>query len=256
YGFETEIEIVRYLDKCDIILDAGAGSANKASWFASLSPNTTVVAVDISTSLIKASQVYSDIPNLFFIRADLANLDFISDNFFDYVSCDQVIHHTAIPRNTFSELVRVTKKDKDLSCYVYRKKALPRELIDDHFRSLSKNLSHEEIMDLSKRLTSLGKKLSQFDGEIDFEAIPQLGIEGGRMTIQRYLYWNFIKCFWDPIRGEEYSTIINYDWYAPSLASRYNEDEYKRWINEEELKIIYFHREPACYSGRFRKTRD
>ena len=79
---------------------------------------------------------------------------FFPNNYFDYVSCDQVIHHTKIPPKTFKELVRVTRINHDISCYVYRKKALPRELLDDYFREFSKQLTHDDIMELSNVITS------------------------------------------------------------------------------------------------------
>ena len=179
YGFEEETTLREYLGDCKVVLDAGAGKCEKAAWFARLSPATIVVAADISTSIEEAAAHFRDIPNLFFIRCDIGQLEFFDDEFFDYVSCDQVIHHTEYPRKTFAELSRVTKAGGEFSCYVYRKKALPRELLDDHFREYSKRLSHEELMELSEQLTDLGKLLSEIDQEICIPDIPALGIVGG-----------------------------------------------------------------------------
>ena len=253
YGFESEDMLREYLNGCQIVLDAGAGKCEKAAWFAKLSPETTVVAADISTSIREAAAHFSDVPNLLFIQCDIAQLDFFPDNLFDYVSCDQVIHHTENPRGTFAELSRVTRTGRDFSCYVYRKKALPRELLDDHFREYSKQLSHDELMSLSEQLTDLGKLLAEMDQPIIFPDIPALGIKGGEMTIQRFLYWNFIKCFWNEEMGRDISVLTNYDWYSPSQAARYTKDEYLEWVREERHEIVYFHEEQACYSGRFRK---
>lgn len=47
--------------------------------------------------------------------------------------------------------------------------------------------------------------------------------------------------------------MINFDWYSPSNAKRYSEEEYKKMITNNNLKIKYFHKEEACYSGRFLK---
>jgi ubiquinone/menaquinone biosynthesis C-methylase UbiE len=253
YGFDTEAMLRKYLSNCKIVLDAGAGKCEKAAWFARLSPETTVVAADISTSVEEAASHFCDISNLLFVRCDIGQLPFFRDGLFDYVSCDQVIHHTEHPRETFAELSRVTKSGGDFSCYVYRKKALPRELLDDHFREYSKQLSHDELMSLSEQLTDLGKLLSDIDQTLCFPDIPALNIEGGKMSVQRFFYWNFIKCFWNEEMGREISVLTNYDWYSPSQASRYSKDEYLQWIREEGHEIVYFHEEPACYSGRFRK---
>ena len=173
---------------------------------------------------------------------------------FDFVCCDQVIMHTAQPRQTFAELARVAKGGGQIACYVYRKKALPRELLDSYFRDNASRYSHEEMIELSGQLTTLGRLLSENTNEIDFPSIPALGIEGGRLTIQRFIYWNFIKCFWNESLGEYVSMLTNYDWYAPAQAARYTEDEFKSWITEESLETVVFHAEPPCFSGRFRKA--
>ncbi|MEM7125485.1 MAG: class I SAM-dependent methyltransferase [Chloroflexota bacterium] len=256
YGFDNETQLASFLNQCEYVLDAGAGKCGKAAWFAELSPSTLVVAADISTSLYDAAEYYSDVSNLFFVRCDIGSMPFFSDSVYDYISCDQVIHHTAQPRMTFAELVRLAGENGDIACYVYRKKALPRELLDDHFRTYSKELSHEDLIALSSQLTNLGRILSSVEDEIDFPDIPLMGIEGGKMTIQRFLYWNFIKCFWNEQMGEQLSTITNYDWYSPSQAYRYTEEEFRSWSTEEKLETVHFHSEQACYSGRFRKNKD
>ena len=253
YGFSEESALARYLQNCQVILDAGAGMCYKAAWFAELSPASLVVAADVSDSLLRAAEYYKRLNNLIFVRCDIGQMPFFEDGLFDYVSCDQVIHHTADPFKTFRELVRVTGSGKELSIYVYRKKALPRELVDDYFRECSKTLDHSKLMDLSRQITELGRLLSSIDVEVDFPEIPALGIEGGRMPLQRFIYWNFLKCFWNDELGYHNSLMTNYDWYAPSQAFRYSEQEFKNWIRVEKLKEVHFHKEQACYSGRFSK---
>lgn len=253
YGFNNEGELAQFLSRCSIVLDAGAGTGFKAAWFARLSPETKVIAVDISESLIRAATYYSDIDNLYFVQGDIAQLDFIADCTIDYISCDQVIHHTADPFATMKELHRVAKPSGELGIYVYRKKALPRELLDDYFREYSKSLSHDELMDLSSALTVLGKQLDELNVTLDVPEMPALGIAGGKMPLQRFIYWNFIKCYWNSEQGEKNSTMINYDWYSPSQAARYSEAEFKGWATKLDLEIIHFHEEEACYSARFKK---
>ncbi|BDQ34714.1 class I SAM-dependent methyltransferase [Pseudodesulfovibrio portus] len=254
YGFESEAGLKEYLSGCRFILDAGAGLGYKAAWFAELCPDAIVVAADISASVVNASKQYRHLPNLLFLRCDIGNLDMFADDVFDYVSCDQVIQHTADPHATFRELVRVTKPRRDASVYVYRKKALPRELLDEYFRDACKQYSHEELMELSRQITELGKVLSAVDQEVEIPDIPAFGIEGGKMTVQRFLYWNFMKCFWNEELGEENSLMTNYDWYSPSQAFRYSEEEFRGWIEEAGMDIVHFHKEKACYSGRFKKV--
>jgi len=255
YGFQSEADLTDYIRRCSFVIDCGAGLGSKAAWFASMSPETIVVAVDHSDSVNLAADFYADShPNLLFVRGDIGDMPYFQNSSFDYVNCDQVIHHTANPPETFRELVRLTKPEHDLTCYVYRRKALPRELLDEHFRTYCKTLSQSDLIELSKQLTELGRILSEDDRAIDFPSVKALGIEGGRMPVQRFIYWNFIKCFWNAELGEHVSMLTNYDWYSPSQAFRYSEEEFRDWISGNNLEILHFHKEEACYSGRFRRS--
>ncbi len=252
YGFESESALAKFLSTKKYIFDAGCGLGYKAKWFADLAPNSIVIGMDFSDACIIAAKNYKDTKNLYFIKGDIADVPF-KDNSIDYVSCDQVIMHTEVPENTFKELTRVTKKEGEFACYVYAKKALPREMIDDYFRIETKNLSNEQLWELSRQLTELGKRLSELKVEVDIPDIPLLGIKGGKQDIQRFIYWNFLKCFWNEDLGYETSVATNFDWYSPSNAKRYSEEEYIKMIKDNNLSIEYFHREEACYSGRFIK---
>ena len=252
YGFETEDNLKVFLQNKEIILDAGCGLGYKAAWFAKISPNSLVIGMDFSDSVNVAKELYKDIPNLFFVRGDIANTG-IKSQMLDYVSCDQVIMHTEYPEITFKHLSDILNVGGEFSCYVYAKKALPRELLDEHFRTYTKDLTHQQIWDLSEQMTKLGKMLSDLNIEVDFPDMPALGIKGGKQDLQRFLYWNFFKCFWNKDLGWDTSISTNFDWYSPSNAKRYSEEEYKIMINDNNLKINYFHSEEACYSGRFIK---
>ena len=252
YGFDSDAELADYLKHKSVVVDAGCGLGYKAKWFADLSPSSLVLGIDYSDSVYVAADRYRSTDNLVFLKGDIADTH-ISSNAVDYVSCDQVIMHTERPEDTFRELVRILKPDCDLSVYVYAKKALPRELLDEHFRTKSKSISHHEMMEFSRQMTELGKKLSSLDVSFDAPEIPMLGIKGGKIDIQRFIYWNFIKCFWNEELGYATSVATNYDWYSPSNAKRYSEDEFIALVNSNNLVEIHFHTEEACHSGRFRK---
>ncbi len=252
YGFDSEGDLKSFLKSKKVIFDAGCGLGYKAAWFAKLAPESIVIGMDYSDAAIIAARNYKEIPNLYFVKGDIADTGFKSGSI-DYVSCDQVIMHTEIPENTFAHLTDVTSETGEFACYVYAKKALPRELLDDYFRIATKSLNSEELWDMSRQLTQFGKQLSDLNIILDFPDIPLLGIKGGKQDLQRFIYWNFIKCFWREDWGHELSDATNFDWYSPSNAKRYSEEEYKFMINANNLNIIYFHKEEACYSGRFRK---
>ena len=254
YGFETEAALAEHLGRCDIILDAGCGLGYKAAWFADLAPNALVFGIDFSEAAKQASEIFGDRPNLFFIRGDIAATPF-KDGAVSYVSCDQVIMHTEDPEAAFTELARITDHENgQFACYFYAKKALPRELLDDYFRIHCKEIEREELWQMSEQLTELGKRLSELNVEIDAPDIPLLGIKGGKIDIQRFIYWNFLKCFWNEELGRETSDVTNFDWYSPSNARRFHEEEVRKIVADNNMKPAFFHAEEAAYSGRFVHT--
>ena len=255
YGFKDETDLAEYLSSKKIIADAGCGLGYKAEWLAKLSPNSLVLGIDISDAVNHASQSYKDVPNLFFLKADIADTGMKNDSV-DFMICDQVIMHTESPENTFKHLSSITKLNHEFACYVYSKKALPRELLDDYFRKQTHHISNDEMWAFSQQLTELGKTLSELNVKFTSPEIPLLGIKGGEYDLQRFLYWNFLKCFWKEDWGQELSRATNYDWYAPSNATRFSEAEFKLLISKNNLSISYFHSEEACYSGRFKKFRN
>lgn len=251
YGFESEDALRDYLLSCEVIFDAGCGLGYKAAWFAELAPQALVIGMDFSDAARHAAESYKHLPNLFFMQGDIADTK-LRDGCISYVSCDQVIMHTENPERTFSELARICDQETgQLACYFYAKKALPRELLDDHFRTACAHLSHDELWAMSRQLTELGRRLSELKVSFESPDIPALGIKGGVYDIQRFIYWNFLKCFWNTDLGPETSLVTNFDWYSPSNARRFSEAEVLGIVAANKLAVTYFHVEEACYSGRF-----
>jgi ubiquinone/menaquinone biosynthesis C-methylase UbiE len=252
YGFNSENDLKKYLRQQSIVLDAGCGLGYKAKWFADMSPETLVIGLDYSDAVFVARKKYESTDNIIWVKGDIADTR-IKDNMISFVSCDQVIHHTEVPQNSMDELTRVIKKNGELAVYVYAKKALPRELLDDYFRNESKNISSKEIWQLSEQLTKLGQSLTDLNIEFDVPDIPLLGIKGGKIDLQRFIYWNFLKCFWNSELGRTTSVSINFDWYAPSNAERYYQNEFLKMIEKSKLETVYLKSEEAFHSGRFKK---
>ena len=233
------------------IFDAGCGLGYKAAWFAELAPHALVIGMDFSDAAVQAATRYREIQNLFFVRGDIAKTC-LSTGVIDYTSCDQVIMHTEVPEETFAELARITnRKSGQLACYFYAKKALPRELLDDYFRVHCKGMSNEALWEMSEQLTELGKRLGDLNVSFEAPDIPELGIKGGTYDIQRFVYWNFLKCFWNPELGQKTSVSTNFDWYSPSNARRFSKEEIEKIIFDTDMAITFFHSEEAAHSGRF-----
>lgn len=253
YGFSSEKDLKEFLSTKEFILDAGCGLGYKAAWFAELAPNSTVIGMDFSEAAYIAAGKYKHLTNLFFVQGDISDSQ-IKEGVIDYVSCDQVIMHTNDPIQTFAHLTSITKTGGEFACYVYAKKALPRELIDDYFRKATHTIDEKDLWDLSEQLTELGKRLTDLNVQFDCPDIPLLGIKGGRIDVQRFIYWNFLKCFWREDWGKELCDSTNFDWYSPSNAMRFSQVEFEQMIRNNKLNINHFHSEEACYSGRFIKV--
>ena len=157
--------------------------------------------------------------------------------------------HAGDPEATFAELARITKPSNgEFACYFYAKKALPRELLDDYFGVHCKKVSTDEPWDMSEQLTELGRRSSAIDVTFDASTIPLLDIEGGKIDIQRSIYWNFLKCFRNEELGNDTSLATKFDWYSPSNARRFSEAEFRSIVAESGMKTASFQVEDAAYS--------
>lgn len=250
YGFGSEAALAQHLRNCSVIFDAGCGMGYKAAWFATLAPHALVLGMDFSDAAAQAARSYAPLENLFFIQGDIADTG-LASGVVDYVSCDQVIMHTQSPERTFAELARITSPAGQVACYFYAKKALPRELLDDYFRKRCTNVERSRLWAMSEQLAELGRRLSDLKVQVDVPDIPELEIKGGRYDIQRFIYWNFLKCFWNEELGRETSVLTNFDWYSPSNARRFSEAEVRAIVSGNGMTDVSFHAEEACYSGRF-----
>ena len=235
FGFGTKEELLGFLEG-KVVLDAGCGSGVDSAMFAE--SGATVVAVDLSREAAKATYGrLGALPNVHVVQADINSLPFAPATF-DYVSSDQVLHHTPGTEEAFAALVPLVRPGGRIAIYVYRRKGPMREFADDYIRSHATKMSPEECYELCRRITLLGKALSDLDVEVDVpEEIPYLEIEKGREDVQRFLYWNVLKCFWNDDYDFETNVIVNFDWYHPRYAFRHDPDEVRGWFADRGLDV-------------------
>lgn len=111
----------RFLQNKNMVLDAGTGMGHSAKWFSS-NNGAQVFAIDISQGIDVAYKNYGKAPNIHFIQADLTKLPF-RKAFFDFVSSDQVLHHTSDTEKSFKYLTEFLK-DREISVFMYTKRKL------------------------------------------------------------------------------------------------------------------------------------
>jgi ubiquinone/menaquinone biosynthesis C-methylase UbiE len=239
YGFKSPEEFSHFLRSKFKILDAGCGVGRAVEWFSNDS-NGIVFGVDFSESIDIAYLRYGHRKNVHLIQADLSALPF-REGFFDYISCDQVIHHTPVPEQVFRKLVDLLEGQGEIAVYVYKKKGPIREFSDDYIRERTTKMNAQNCMEVATSITKLGKALSELKSEVTIpEDIPILDIKAGTYDIQRFIYWNILKCFWAENNDFERSLAVNFDWYHPKYAFRFSPEEFKKWFEENALQIKHF----------------
>jgi uncharacterized protein YbaR (Trm112 family) len=233
YGFGTLEGLKEFLAGKRRVLEAGTGHGRDAEMYATHCAGE-VFALDISSGIRLAYRDLSHLPNVHFVQADLRHPPF-PERFFDFIACDQVIHHTP---DTFESLRALTRYlgDGHIAFYVYKVKAAIRELADDFIRSHTTKMTPDDCMEFSEQLTALGKALAELKVTVDIPVdIPLLGIEKGEFDIQRWIYWNFLKCYWNETIDWKSNAITNFDWYHPLHAHRHTPDEVRGWIDQCKL---------------------
>ena len=170
------------------------------------------------------------------------------DDYFDFIVADGVLHHTPDTRRAVEALYRKLAPGGEIFFYVYRKMGPARQFCDQHIREEFSQLDPEACYAACEPLTELGRELSRLDAKITLtRPIPILGIPAGTHNVQRLLYYNFLKCFWNEAFDWETNNMVNFDWYHPHHAWQQTEEEVGRWL--EELGVSEFRFHPANPNG-------
>jgi len=254
YGFRSEAALAEFLRSKTTILDAGTAHGRDAEMYHTNS-TAQIYGVDISSGIRNAYQDLRRLERLNLIQADLTKLPF-PDEFFDFIGCDQVIHHTPNTRQSLTALLRKLAVGGHVAFYVYKKKGPVREFCDDHIRKQTVGMTPEQCLEVSEAITKFGKALSDLKLEIEVPAdIPVLEIKAGKYDLQRFIYWNMFKCYWNDTMDMESNVITNFDWYHPLHAHRHTPEEVKQWCAEENLQIEHFDVQEAGVSVLGKKTK-
>ena len=225
------------------VLHAGVGNGQSEQHY--LKYCKEVWGVDISSSVdaLKSnwSKYYPDLARRFkTCQADLMTLPF-KDGFFDVVLSDGVLHHTP---DTFAALQSITKKVRvggHVMFYVYVTKPPIREFVDDYIREKVTNLSPQDAWEALEPLTALAKDLSYKKQEINIpEEFDLLGFKKGNFNLQRWMYWNILKLYWNDDFSFDDNNHVNYDWYYPKYAWRHTPDEVRNWLSKLNLQENVF----------------
>jgi hypothetical protein len=125
---------------------------------------------------------------------------------------------------------------------VYKKMGPARQFCDNYIRERFSLLDPEACYAACRGLTEVGRELSRLQAEINLEeGVPVLGIPSGKHNVQRLVYYNFFKCFWNDAFDFETNNMVNFDWYHAHTAWQHTEEEVGSWIEELGVREYAFH---------------
>jgi SAM-dependent methyltransferase/uncharacterized protein YbaR (Trm112 family) len=222
-----------------MVLEVGPGSGFNTRFIAENCPGT-VFALDVSDAAYTTFANTRHLSNCHVVQADLMDAPF-ADAMFDFVIADGVLHHTPDTRAAVEALLKKVKPGGEFFFYVYRKMGAARQFSDEHIRAQFKQLEPEACYAACEGLTELGRELSRLNATIRLEkGVPALGIPPGQHDVQRLLYYNFVKCFWNEAFDFETNNMVNFDWYHPHNAWQHTDEEVRTWLDEMGVRQFRF----------------
>ena len=104
------------------VLEVGCGTGQLAIYFA-LGANNRIVGLDPTIESLKLAADFSrkhNIENIDFVNADIFD-DVLKDQFFDFIWCNGVLHHTKDPYEAFKVLIKSLKDEGYVLIGLYNK---------------------------------------------------------------------------------------------------------------------------------------
>lgn len=229
------------------ILDAGCGSGTSAYLlFGEHLKENDYLGIDISDAVDVARKRFSEFnaPGTF----EKCDLNSIPEAFgqFDLIFSEGVIHHTDSVEAAIRTLTQRLKEGGKFLFYVYSRKAPVREYTDDLIRESIASLSNEDAWEALEPLTKFGKMLGDLNIEVEVEeAIPYLGIDKGRYSLQRLFYYKICKAFYRSDYTLAEMNHINFDWFRPQNCHRHSPTEIQDFCSHAGLFIDRLHVEDS-----------
>lgn len=238
-GAESRKELGDLFQDGMMCLNAGCGVAWSEYLF-NVNTNVHRFAVDLSLAVEVAYEKTKALDNVFVAQADVRELPF-REQFFNIIFSGGVLHHTGDAEGAFAALCRHLKPGGIIGIYIYCVKPFLRELADKEIRAITTEISFEECLEFSGKITRLGKALRKFKDPLLVEDdIPLLGIKKGEYGLQKFIYDHFLKCFFSEELGYDISVLTNVDWYHPKHASHHTREEVAGWFEENRIADAQF----------------
>ena len=245
YGYEDFEGLKEFLANKSLILDAGCGLGRDAKMFAEANPKAKIVAVDQSENAIKVAKESLKEYNCKVVKDDI--ITFKWKDKFDFISCDQVVHHTPRPSKTIKNLFEQLNPGGILNFSVCRLKNRYRNRADDLIMQHAAKLSPEQLWKFAEAVTEFARAL--YNLEID-----DVWFENNRYdNLQRFVHDNLFRTWYNPDIDFELSVSSNYDWFSgnPRFALKHIKSRLLKDISNYE--ILRRHQDNATISVSLKK---
>ena len=221
------------------ILEVGPGSGFNARFMAENCMGE-VYALDISQAALTCYENTRSLRNCTVVQADLMDAPF-DDETFDLIVADGVLHHTSDTRVAVSALYQKLVPGGEFFFYVYKRMGPLRQFADRTLREQLTKLSLEDCYAACEAITELGRELARLDAKITLaKPIPVLDIPAGTHDVQRLIYYNILKCFWNENFDFETNNMVNFDWYHPQYAWQHSREDVEGWLHDLGATEIRF----------------
>lgn len=253
-GWDGTAGLAAFLAGKTRVLDAGCGNGRVTALLRAYScpEKLSITGIDLVADRVAAENL-AGAPNVEFFRKDLlGDLSDLGD--FDFIYCQEVLHHTADPEGAFRNLCQRLVPGGEIAIYVYKLKAPVREFVDDYIRGRISDLPYGEAMEVCRELAAFGRSLSELRVKVTVPGVSILEIPAGEYDVQRLLYHFFCKCFWSSDFDFEGNAVINYDWYHPQGCSRHRVEEVLGWFAGAGLGVEHCCVDPYGITVRGRRA--
>tara|TARA_B110000971_G_scaffold96370_1_gene99103 strand:- start:9009 stop:9923 length:915 start_codon:yes stop_codon:yes gene_type:complete len=139
------------------VLEVGCGTGQLSNFFA-INTNNKIVALDPTVESLNLAKNFSNknkILNINFINADIFD-DVLVKNFFDFIWCNGVLHHTKDPKKAFEITAKYLKNDGYILLGLYNKIGRARTIFRKYLSKIF-GLRYLEFFDPTLKNLKLGQ---------------------------------------------------------------------------------------------------
>ena len=246
YGFQSLAGLRAFLRDKTRILDAGCGQGRISKLFAGLNPRAAIIAVDLAPHAIRAArQMLRPFLNCSVVMADITN--FRNLGTFDFISRDQVLHHTPVPERTLRHFYSKLTPGGTLAFSLCRKKNPIRDAVDDAIMARAALLSPRQLWKFAEVVTRFGAALHGLN------ISPFVFGRKRYPNLQRFVHDQVFRAWYQPEIDFQLSVSSNYDWFSNN--PRFSAAEVRAFMRSGlgPHKVVNFYEDDPTISVVIRK---